>query len=141
MAYSVLSDIQDRISPEELVRLTDDADSGAVDEDRVSAAIADADAEIDAYCGTRYAVPLSPVPPMIARISGDLSAYNLFSRRPPLDEIQKERRKAAIDFLEKVAAGKVSLGVEDPDKTPAPFHAPDIASSDRQFSREGLEGF
>ena len=141
MAYSALADIQDRISPEELVRLTDDADAGAVDEARVTAAIADADAEIDAYCGTRYAVPLSPVPPMIARISGDLAAYALFSRRPPLDDIQVARRKAAIDFLEKVAAGRVSLGVDDPDTTPAPFHSPDITSSDRQFSREGLKGF
>jgi phage gp36-like protein len=40
-----------------------------------------------------------------------------------------------------VAEGRVSLGVNDPEGTPAATHKPDIESSDRVFSRDKLGGW
>jgi phage gp36-like protein len=141
MAYSSLTQIQQRVNETTLIRLTTDS-GDAVDLVTVEGAIADADAEIDGYVGRRHAVPLDPVPPMLTKISADIAVYNLYLLRPgSVPEEIRERYKDAIRFLKDVSNGVVSLGVDDPDGTPAATHKPDIESSDRVFSRSKLEGF
>ena len=89
MAYCTQSDLLEQISEDDMIQLTDDADAGNVDDDVVTRAIADADAEIDSYCGTKYDVPFSTVPVMVRKLSVDMSIYNLYARRQGAPEDRK----------------------------------------------------
>jgi phage gp36-like protein len=116
MAYSTQTDLEEQISQAELIELTDDAGSGSVDTSAVARAIADSDAEIDSYCGSRYTMPFAPVPVMIRKLSVDIAVYNLFSRRVLL-KIPEDRQKRydnAIRFLRDVSKGLISLGADAP---------------------------
>jgi len=141
MAYCTQASILDRIDEATLVTLTDEAGAGEVDDAKVAAAIADADATIDAYCQGTYTVPLSPVPPKITQVSIDIALYNLYSQSDlEMPEIRKERNKEAIRFLEAAAAGRISLGAA----TPVQANTDNAASFDsnaRIFTREKMSGF
>jgi len=141
MAYATKTDIIEQLDEDTLIQLTDDAGAGTVDDSRVTRAIADADAEIDSYCGVRYSVPLSPVPPVIRKGSVDIAVYNLYARRRGAPEDRKDRYNDAIRFLRDVAAGKASLGADDPDGAPGGGNAPSIDYSDRIFTRDKMSGF
>ena len=98
MSYCTLTNILNLISEATLIALTDDAGAGEVDDAKVAAAIADADATIDSYCQGRYTIPLSPVPSKIVQISVDIAVYNLYSRSDlDMPEVRKERNKEAVD--------------------------------------------
>ncbi|HSW38567.1 MAG TPA: DUF1320 domain-containing protein [Acidobacteriota bacterium] len=137
MPYCTTSDLLARIGEAELIELTDDDSAGVLDAARVSAAIADADAEIDSYCGSRYTSPFSPVPVMIKKLSVDMAVYNLFSRRAHLAEVPKARKDRydnAIRFLRDVAKGVVSLGADAPAEAAADLPETTRAADDRIFS-------
>jgi phage gp36-like protein len=141
MAYSTKSDILEQMDETTLIQLTDDDGAGIVDDDKVTRAIADADATIDAYCQGRYTVPLDPVPDKIRSISVDVAIYNLYSRRDDTaPETRKERYKEGVAFLKDIAAGRAHLGAA----TPAPETTEasvDIKSSDGIFTRDKMSGF
>ena len=75
MPYATQADILDQLDEDILIQLTDDADTGDVVDDVVTRAIADADAEIDGYCGKRYSVPFDTVPPIIRKFAVDIAIY------------------------------------------------------------------
>lgn len=115
MPYSTQSDLLEQLEENVLIQLTDDSGSGEVDVSAVDRAIADADAEIDSYCGTRYTVPFSPVPVMIRKLSVDIAIYNLFSRRAlDVADERQQRYDNAIRFLRDLAKGLISLGADAP---------------------------
>jgi phage gp36-like protein len=141
MGYCTKANIVSLISEATVILLTDDAGAGVVDDDKVSAAIADADATIDAYCQSRYTVPLSPVPAKVAQLSVDVAVYNLYSRSDlEMPEVRKDRNKEAIRFLEKVTDGKIKLGASAPAPVDAPSTA-DSAAAERVFTRDKMTGF
>jgi phage gp36-like protein len=143
MPYCTLDDIKKLIPEEALAQLTDDEGLGSVNPARVDEAIAQADAEINSYCGGRYAVPFSMVPDIVKKLSVDIVLYNLYSRRvEEAPAIRAERYKNAIRQLEGISKGVISLGVD-----PAPSASADgraetnKPTDDNVFSREKLEGF
>jgi len=140
MPYALQADILEQLDEDILVQLTDDADAGSVDDDMVTRAIADADAEIDGYCGKRYSVPFSTVPAIIRKFSVDIAIYNLYARRKGAPDDRKDRYSNAVKFLANVAKGLISLGENDPDSTPASA-APEIDNEDRIFTRTTMEDF
>jgi phage gp36-like protein len=142
MAYCTLADIKKAITEAVLIQLTDDDNIGAVITENVNKAIAQADSTIDAYC--RNPAPFDPVPDKISELSVDIAVYNLYSRSDlDMPDIRKERKDAAIRFLEKVSEGKISqLGAT----TPAPSTANDAvtvssAGRERIFSLDKMKGF
>ena len=142
MSYCTKADLEEQISAVELIELADDEGTGAADDSVVARAIADADAEIDSYCGGRYSVPFSPVPVMIRKLSVDLAIYNLYSRRSVL-AISEERQKRydnALRFLRDVSRGLISLGADAPATENSGDRA-EIAGATRQFSRRRMRGF
>ena len=141
MTYSANADILEQLDEAILIQLTDDADAGEVDADAVTRAIADADSEIDSYCGKRYAVPFSTVPPRVRKLSVDIAIYNLYSRRKGAPEDRKSRYDNAIRFLIALAKGLTTLGEDDPDGSPAESNTPSIDQSDRIFTRDKMKGF
>lgn len=143
MPYSILTDIQKLIPETVVIQLTDDEDTGSVVTARVDEAIAQADAEIDSYCGGRYKVPFATVPDICRKISVDIAIYNLYSRK--VEEIpptRAERYKNAIRQLEGIAKGMISIG-EDPEPE-APTQSgiqTSKTSDDRIFTSDTLSGF
>lgn len=110
MSYSTKADILLQLDSGTLINLTDDIGSGNVDDNVVNQAIANADALIDSYIGSIYAVPLSTVPTVIKNVSVDIAIYNLYSRRTDtLPDIRKDRFTNAMKFLQDIADNKVSL--------------------------------
>lgn len=144
MAYCTRTDILNRLDEESLIRLTDDAGTGSVDDTVVTEAITDADAEIDGYVAVRHPVPLDPVPDNILKYSVDIAIYNLYSRRSDtVPDNRKERYQAAVRYLEGVARGKWTLGADDPEGNPAEIDSPELSSEnpERIFTRKKMEGF
>ncbi len=140
MAYCTLTDILERVPEELLIQLTDDAGAGAVEASVVARAIADADAEINGYLGSRLAVPLDPAPVLLRKLSVDMAVYHLHARRAGAPEEWRQRYEDARRLLNDVARGRVSLGVADPQGTPQP--ATMLATSqERVFTRDGMKDF
>lgn len=109
----------------------------------ITAAITDADAEIDGYLAKRYSVPLSPVPAVIQKFAKDMAVYNLVSRQG-VDESDREktylnRYNAAIKFLMAVAEGKIEIGTGSPKE--AALTGFQVKSAPRVFSRDSLKGW
>ena len=141
MSYSVQTDILEQLDEATLIQLTDDDGAGEIDDDKVTRAVADADATIDSYCQGRYTIPLSPVPDKIRQVSVDIAIYNLYSRRDDTaPEIRKDRYKEAVRFLEKVSDGKIDLGAATPAQVNTD-NTVDITSNERIFTREKMDGF
>ena len=137
MAYSTQDDLLNLMPPAELAALT--TDSGEVPDGRVVAeAISTADAEIDAACGMRYAVPLSPVPERVRALSVDLAIYHLYSRRGVAPEVWRQKYKDAQAFLRQVAAGQATLAGSGGEPPGADRQAADLNSDPRLFSRHTL---
>jgi phage gp36-like protein len=135
MPYCTQSDILEQLDESELIQLTDDDDLGVVDVSVVTRAIADADAEIDGYCGTRYTVPFATVPDIIRKFSVDVAIYNLYARRRGAPEDRKQRYDAALRFLRDIAKGVASLGVNAPADDDDSGPAVTTSKSDRVFTR------
>ncbi|ACL05239.1 protein of unknown function DUF1320 [Desulfatibacillum aliphaticivorans] len=142
MAYSTISDILVQLDEQTLIQLTDDAGLGAVNQSVVSAAIEDADSEIDSYCGSRYDVPLSTATGMIGKISVDIALHNLWSRRSqgPPDSVEK-RYANAVRFLRDVSAGKVTLGANAPTEPESSGPRSTTDKADRIFTQDTLRDF
>jgi phage gp36-like protein len=110
MPYSLKADLLTEISEEELIGLTDDESAGIVNDDRVTTAIADADALIDSYCGQVETVPFTTVPAIIKKHSVTIAIYNIYSRRSVAPEVRKDNYKDAISHLKDIATGKATIG-------------------------------
>ena len=143
MAYSTLTDIKKLIPEETIIQLTDDEGTGSIDQTRVDEAIAQADAEIDSYCGSRYTVPFTTIPDIVKKISVDIAIYNLYSRR--VEEIpgtRAERYKNAIRQLEGIAKGLISIGEQPEPAAPSQGGVEtNKTDDDRTFTKDKLEGF
>ena len=135
MAYCDQDDLENQLSEEELIELTDDAGSGSVDATVLARAIADADAEIDSYCSIVYSVPFSTVPDIIRKVSVDISIYNLYSRRQfVVPEERKDRYERAVQFLADVAKGMASLGGDAPSQSDSGLPESTTSKDDRIYT-------
>ncbi len=133
MAYSLKADIQKEISDEELIGLTDDEGAGIVNDARVTAAIAKADALIDSYCGQVETVPFVVVPDIIKQHSVTIAIYFLFVRRSAVPEIRRQNYEDAIAHLKDISLGKASLPPITEDEVSAEPQA-SRTEDDRTFS-------
>lgn len=143
MAYATVDDVLKAMDRDVLIRLTDDEGIGDVDTARVQRALDDASEEVDGYVGSRYAVPLDPAPPILRKLTVDIAVYNLYSRLDEPPEHRAERYRTALEFLSRVALGKISLGPQDPDGNPPASDAPELSADNppRLFSRATMEDF
>lgn len=136
--YATLADLQAVLNPVELTQLADDDGDGSPDSVVIERAIADAQAEVDGYVGTRHPVPLPTPPALIRRLTVDLAIWNLYNRRDLVTDARKAQADAARKLLANIAQGTVTLGLPVSQQAPPP---PSIVSSTRVFTRNQTEGF
>jgi len=141
--YSTQTDIQGEIGAAPLIELTDDEGLGTVNAARVTAAIEQADAEINSFLAQRYTVPLTTGLVLLRDLSVTLSLERLYGRRPgSLPDDRKDRAIAARRLLRDIADGRAALGdVPAPAPPPAAAGPAEISSAERVFSRDTMGGF
>jgi phage gp36-like protein len=137
MPYAIQSDLEQRYGADELTQLTDRAGAGVPDAIVVARSLADADAEINGYLASRYALPLATVPPVIVRIACDIARYRLWEDRA--SEEVRRRYEDARRLLESIAKGMVSLGL--PEASAAPALAAVSLGNARVMTRDGTGGY
>lgn len=135
MAYCTQTDILNQLDQTVLIQLTDDAGAGAVDADKVTRAIADADEEIDAYLSVKYSLPFSSTPNLVRKMSVDLAICNLYARRDDtMPDIRQDRCKVVRSSLDRIARGMMKLDVPDPAVDSDDGATATTSRSDRIFS-------
>lgn len=146
MPYSTQATVQIAIGGlAKLVQATDqDGLIGGVDPVVLAQAISEADSIIDSYVHKQKAVPLSPVPDVIANLSAAWAARNLRRNlfkglRQPEDADQEVVDR---EWLMGVAKGDISLGTSvDPPKAPDRIDAAHPRDSSLKIGRDRLRFF
>ena len=120
MAYLELQDLLDELGEDTLVQLSDNDETGEINEARVSKAVQYAQGVFDAYARTRYSIPV-PSTPMVKSINLDLAVFHLYKSRSTIDEgvykIRKNANDEAIKLLTAINQGKASLDVPAAEET------------------------
>lgn len=144
MAYTDYEKMKLAHPEKTLIELTDDAGLGVVDMDKIAGCIEAADSEIDGYMPENIALPIDPVPRIIARISTVISIYNCFARYAGvIPETQKTQYDNVVKLLEKIQTKKIVLRQEDPVTAADPPPAKRFRGSapERIFSDEKMKGY
>ncbi|TGG92527.1 DUF1320 domain-containing protein [Natronospirillum operosum] len=139
MSYAELEDLQARFGDAELVQLTDVTGSGEIDIAPIERALDDATAEIDGYLSARYQLPLASVPVVLVRLCADMARYYLHDDHAP-DQIT-ERHKAAVQTLQRISKGEVSLGMDAAGESPQTADGAEMVSGGRVWAREDSKGY
>jgi len=141
MSYAVVQDMVDRFGAAELIQLTDRSETptGEYDSDIIEQALGDAEAEINAYLASRYALPLAEVPTSVARLACDIARYHLYG--PSLSPEVTKRYDASIAFLKSVSRGEAVIGVGTTGTAPTVENAPEHFGPDRTFSSDTLKDY
>lgn len=142
--YCTVDDLQNAVGLANMIQLTDLDNHGIIDNNRAIAAIRRVDGIINSYINKRYSVPLAVVPESISELAIDWSLRILrgraFKQQPLQEDIDQE--KIDREWLEGVATGEISLGVE-----PRPLKSSnqvDLASrrdARRKVSLRRMKGF
>jgi phage gp36-like protein len=146
-AYCAIDDLAGLVPPADLAGLADDSadGSGTIDTPAVRAildrACEDASREIDGYCESRYAVPLSPVPGLARTLAARLAVAALFGRRPGgAPEHWLSDQKEARATLKAVAAGTIRLGPK-PGETAGPVALIEVKAEPQIFGPDLWEKY
>lgn len=101
MAYATIVDVFGRFTP---IRTMVGVGSYEVASAEVNSMfVADAESFVDAYIGSRYAVPVTPVPPLITQITSDLAIFNMLAEKqvkvPDHVQARYDRQVAILEQL------------------------------------------
>lgn len=102
MTYATRPGLEERYGALEIEQRESMLPAGAV-----ARALADADAEVDAYVGGAYSVPLSPVPAVIVRVAAGIARYRLLGDAAS-DQARKDYEDA-VRYLRDVQAGRAAI--------------------------------
>lgn len=139
MPYAIAQNMIDRFEERELIQLTDRDNTGAIDSAVLNKALGDADAVIDGYLAGRYPLPLSVIPKPLELYACDIARY-LLHDNAATDQITK-RYNDAIKFLERVAKGEISIGVNASGETPPANDGAQMESGGSVFARDNAKDF
>src|ERR1700687_831885 len=152
MVYAQPSDMIARYPNRDLVQLTnEDPTQTAANQAVLQQALADASAEIDGYLESRFTLPLSDAPTVLARLTCDIAMYRVQGLRPLHDLAEARRRyEGAVAVLVRVADGTLTLGLAPDNQQPPEASVAVVADAagersgtvpPRVFSRGTLKGF
>ncbi|MGA2191748.1 MAG: DUF1320 domain-containing protein [Nitrospirota bacterium] len=129
--YITANDIQ--LPEEVLIRLTDDEGTGSVNADRVEAAISSAQSVVDCALSLLYKVPLTDPREVVKKLTADFAVYYLYQRTGVVPPEVSQSYDNADQLLSKLAEGIFRIEAPEP--------GPQFTSSEREFSRDTMEGF
>lgn len=138
MAYATQTHLEDAFGADEVLQIADRDRDGLPDAGFVDAALDRADSLIDGYLAGRYALPVSPVPPVLTAAACDLARYWLYDDAAP-DRVRQAFEDAMV-YLQAVAAGKVLLQLPAA-AAGVSAGSPDWDAPPRLFSAETLAGY
>ncbi len=139
MTYATQQNMIDRFGQQELVELTDKDNIGEINAALMALALADADAEINAYLAGRYTLPLAGAPPVLAKFAADIARYGLYGARAP--EQVKARYDDAVKFFKLLAQGTVSLGLDTVNVPVADAGGARVQAAERVFNAGNLSDY
>lgn len=145
MAIITQADIEGRISEAELIRLTDDGATGAVDATVLAAVIAGGEGEVLALIQQQWVVPLqltdANTAAMVEAMLLDVIVYRLYARRMPIPEDAIAAYETAKALAEKIGSGTIGLvGEIEIDEAPAAGGAIIVDAETQVISREDMKG-
>lgn len=110
-----------------------------LDETKVAEALEDASQTIDSYLAGRYVLPLKTRPAVLERHCCYLARYFLEKNRAT--EQARKDYEDSIRWLEKVAAGMISLGISEAGETVESENIIVIESAETVWGRNKSMGF
>lgn len=128
MTYATRQDLIDRYGAEEIAQREAGTSADAVDR-----ALADADAEIDSYVASKYAVPLVPVPARVIKVACTIARYYLLGGSATEEE--RADYTDARAWLRDIQAGKALVSGATSLAGSAPAAAVEMVSSPSVWSR------
>lgn len=110
--YVTIEALQLKFGERELIQLTDTEApyQDAINMDKLNAAMQEANSEIDAYIGSRYALPLAVMPPFLVNIGCNLARFYAVTGDLSENDPIKTRYDASIKTLTKISKGELTLG-------------------------------
>lgn len=144
MAYHTIDELQPaRLTEAELVQLTnDEVGATTIDTDVYEGVRDDAEAEIDAYLGARYSLPLDSTPAVVKRLSITITVYYLYARRfaGGVPEQIRKSYEDAVALLRRLSDGTATLGVQ-PAPTQNSERLAEVSGQTAVFTRTSLKSF
>lgn len=125
----------EQFGAEEVLLLADRAHTGEADESVTARALSDATDLINQYLRVRYSVPVSPVPPTLRRVCGDLAMYALSTDNGLLTDDKRRRYEDALRLLRDLANGTAELGLPSGQSAPSAGSGVIFAQRPRRFTR------
>lgn len=141
MTYATQQDMIDRFGDREVIALSDRDNNGVIDVPVLLAGLVAADNEINAYLAGAYSLPLSITLPIVRDFACDISRYRLCSAEVVQTDEVRDRYKDAIKFFEKVASGKISLGVNLLNQQTSMVGSVKSISPSRVFNADSLRDY
>lgn len=124
MRYCSLADLQLTIPAMTLIQLSnDDGAATLINIAVVEEAVRQAEELVDAHLRGRYNLPLTPVVSVIKDMTVNLARHWLYARRPEGEELPGavvRTYKAALQMLEQIRDGKLTLGIPTGQAAPEP---------------------
>ncbi len=110
--YATVDAMRRKFGDSELIQLTDNEAPylNAINMDKLNGAMQEANSEIDAYVGSRYALPLHIVPPFLVEIGCNLARYYAVTGDLSENDSIKNRYESSIKTLTKISKGELILG-------------------------------
>lgn len=141
MAYSTNDDLYERMDEQLVVQLTDDANTGVVNQTVLEDKRSTCHELVNSYLRGQYTVPMDPAPKLLADVEADLLVDKLYSRRANMEkpESVKDQHEQAMKTLQKIATGIIKL--EDQPDIQAGDIRTNKKSSDRKFTDSKLDQF
>ncbi|RZN58380.1 DUF1320 domain-containing protein [Avibacterium paragallinarum] len=136
--YATLDSLIKRYGREEITQLACGEDR-ELDVAKAEEALFDASDTINSYLGGRYTLPLSQVPAVLERHCCYIARYFL-ERNRATDQARKDYEDS-IRFLEKVAAGTISLGIAENGEAVESENVAIIESAGSVWARGKSRGF
>lgn len=142
--YADITAVKSRVPSSTLIRLTnDDASSATIVDAPITAAIEEAESEINGYLAGRYDLPADVSRnPILKTFTVTIAVWYLYQRRPSADAdtTQKDAYEKAIAFLQGLAEKKFHLDVEpgpdESDVTGIDLPPPRFAGTARTLSHD-----
>jgi phage gp36-like protein len=120
MTYATRDDMIKAFGEDELIELTDRAETGAIDDEILAAALVSACSEIDGYVGRVAELPLTVVVPQLRQLALTIARYRLST-----DQGEGRARldyEDAVRILERIAQGMIKLDLPAEDEAAVVTH-------------------